>query len=407
MKQPMKVAIIGNGVAGVMTAAELRKHEPDPEALRIDIYTQEPFDYYSRVRLPELFGSDLTAYDLSVYDRNWYVNRAVTVHRGAQATGLDRARKEIVLADGTRVPYDRLVLATGAEAVKPGFEGADLPGVFTIREYADADTVRHHAARAGGDAVVIGGGLLGLETASHLKKAGSGRVSVIEIAPRLLPRQLDETGAALLASRLREAGLGILTGAEVAAVTGKNEAEGVKLADGRVIAARTVVICMGIRPRIGLAEAAGLSVNRGVLVNENLATSDPAIFAAGDAAEFEGTVWGIIPAAIEQARAAAAGILGLKGAAYRPTVPRTTLKTAGVSLTSVGEVTGTLEGKRVFTLLEPVTGRYEKYILTEGILTGAILFGGTEHLSYVTRMIGKPVDAAEIERYVSGERYAA
>lgn len=407
MKTPMKVVIIGNGVAGVMTAAELRKRVPEPAALLIDIYTQEPFDYYSRVRLPELFGSDLTAFDLSVYDRRWYGSRAVTVHRGAQVTGLDRTRKEIVLAAGTRVPYDRLVLAAGAEAVRPALEGVELPGVFTIREYADADTVRDYTARVGGDAVVIGGGLLGLETAAHLKKAGSGRVTVIELAPRLLPRQLDETGAALLASRLEEAGLGILTGAAVAEVTGENAAEGVRLTDGRVIEARTVVICMGIRPRIGLAEAAGLAVNRGVLVNESLATSDPAIFAAGDIAEFDGTVWGIIPAAIEQARTAAAGVLGLPDATYRPTVPRTTLKTAGVSLTSVGEVTGKLEGKRIFTLLEPETGRYEKYVLTDGVLTGAILFGSTEHLSFVTRMIGKPVEAAELTEYVRHGQYAA
>ncbi len=242
----------------------------------------------------------------------------------------------MVLADGTIETYDRLVLATGARNWVPPIVGADLAGVYTLRSLEDARLLRECADRVS-CAVMIGGGLLGLDMSAALR-AHHIEVTVVEALPWLLPRQLDREGAAVLQQAIEQMGITVVTGDQVAAIAGDGRVERLELKSGRAIPAEMVVVSTGIRSNLTLAQGAGLACNRGVVVDEQLRTSHPDIYAVGDVAEFAGRVWGIIPAAIAQARAAAAQITGRGAAPYADIVPSTTLKVTGIDVASIGEV---------------------------------------------------------------------
>ncbi|OQY20643.1 MAG: hypothetical protein B6I34_08530, partial [Anaerolineaceae bacterium 4572_32.1] len=306
----------------------------------------------------------------------------------------------LVLADSSRVEYDRLLLATGARAFVPPFDGAGKKGVFTLRSLDDALAIKRQAQVAS-TAAVIGGGLLGLETARALLSANLD-VTVIEFAPHLLPRQLDEEGAQVLQSRLEAMGLRILTGAATEAILGDERATGVQLGDGRVVDGQVVLISTGIRSRVELAREAGLEVNRGLVVDEHLRTSAPGVYAAGDVAEFEGQVYGIIPAAIEQAQVAAANMVagpstgsGRSSAVYSGTVPSTTLKIAGIDLTCLGQATATGDEFTILRQSDRANGIYRRLALREGKIVGAILLGDKQDVRVLKKLIstGRDVSA--------------
>jgi nitrite reductase (NADH) large subunit len=399
MPEPLRVAIVGNGVAGVMVASRLRALAPSPAALEITLYAREPHQYYFRVRLPEVFASAATAEDLAVYKPAWYADRSIRVLTGEEVARVDPAARRLFTASGREAAWDELVLCTGADCFKPPIPGIDKRGVITVREYADADAVRARLDGRTRQAVVVGGGLLGLEAAHHLRAARLESVTIVEVAPRLLPRQLDAPGAAMLRRAVESAGCAVVPGAQVAEILGDEEVRGQRLADGRELPAQTVLVSAGIAPRVGLARAMGCEVRRGIVVDEHMRTSVPHVWAAGDAAEFQGVVWGIIPAAMEQAPVAAAGILGDAAAVYRQTVPQNTLKVAGVNLTSIGKAI--LEPAeealhRVVAKADDERLRYEKYVLRDGTLVGCILLGSRENYGFATGRIGKPVTEEEI-----------
>jgi nitrite reductase (NADH) large subunit len=396
----LKAVVIGNGIAGVMVAAKLRELEPAEEKLGIEIYTQEPHEYYSRIRLPEVFYSKLRAEDLQIYKPEWYERKRIRVCKNQGAERIDRGRKRLVLKGGAEVPYDRLVLCMGAESFKPPIENSELDGVFTVREYGDADAIRRHTTAGTRHAAVIGGGLLGLEAARHLQSPGVEDVTIVEIFPRLLPKQLDENGSMLLRRIVEGPTCKVILGAKVAAFVGEKRVRGIRLEDGRELPAETVLISSGISPRTRLAREAGLEVNKGVVVDERLQTSDPDIFAAGDLAEFQGIVWGIIPAAMDHAPVVAANLLGRGPVAYRQTIPQNTLKVAGVSLTSIGKVLiekREAESYQVVERLDERRMRYEKYVLREGILEGCILLGSRDNYGFAVQGVGKAVTAEQIK----------
>jgi NAD(P)H-nitrite reductase large subunit len=399
MADPLRVVIVGNGIAGVMVAAKLRAQEPDPGRLQVEIYTREPFEYYSRIRLPEIFASDLSAQDLEIYKQGWYADRHIQVYKNQEVVRLERESRRVITRNGTAIPYDELVLCSGADSFKPPIRNADLDGVFTIREYGDADAIRKYVTAGTRHAVVVGGGLLGLETARFIEGPGIEGVTVVEIMPRLLPRQLDQAGSRMLQAMLEGPRCVILTGAQVSSFLGDRKVRAVQLSDGRELPAETVLISAGISPRISLAREAGLAVRKGVIVDECLRTSDPHVWAAGDIAEFQGVVWGIIPAALDHAPVVASNILGKAPAVYRQTIPQNTLKVAGISVTSIGKVTfekGEEPRYQVIEKADEAHRRYEKYVMQNGLLVGCILLGSRDNFGFATQRIGKPTTSEEV-----------
>ena len=397
MASPLRIVVIGNGIAGTMTAAKLRQLEPDPDRLRVEIYSREPFEYYSRIRLPEVFSSRLNAEDLKIYKADWYAGRHIDVFKNQEVVRIDRAARRIRMRSGAEVPYDELVLCMGADSYKPPIGNLDLDGVFTIREYGDADALRSYLTAGTRHAVVIGGGLLGLEAARFIQVPGVETVTVVELFPRLLPRQLDETGSKLLVKLVERQGCRIILGVQVLELLGQRQVQGLRLADGRQLPAQTVLISAGISPRVSMAREAGLEVKRGVVVDEHLRTSDPHIWAAGDLVDFQGIVWGIIPAALDHAPVVAGNILG-GGLSYRQTIPQNTLKVAGINVTSIGKVVlehGEADRFGVVERLQEENSRYEKYVLEDGVLAGCILLGSRENFSFAMQRIGKPVTRDE------------
>ncbi|MDR2897424.1 MAG: FAD-dependent oxidoreductase, partial [Spirochaetaceae bacterium] len=335
---------------------------------------------------------------------------------------VDREKKQILLDNGETADYDVLIFAVGASPNRFPIEGNSGEGIFTLRTLAEAQAIKEYVHGHPGESAVIGGGLLGLEAAHAMKDAGSALVRVFEIAPWLLPRQLDEDAAALLVKRLIAMGIEVVTGASVQAFTLDNDhVSGLVLKDGRSFPAQAAVLSMGVRSNTSLASRCGLGVNRGILTDDRMATSDPAIFAVGDCAEFGGIVWGIIPAALEQAAVAADSAWEYLNSVfafapekpeqskrYVQTVPKTALKVAGVSVQSIGKAVLSAEEKAsgLYTAHSHTAGegdqvRYESYVTErneagEDILKGAILYGSREHQGEVSALMNKAVTKADI-----------
>ena len=391
----MKHVIVGNGVAGVTAAQAIVRADSSAE---VHLFGAEPYPYYRRPRLWEFIAGETEREALYFRPAGWYAGRGIRLHLGVRATALDPAARILDLDDGSRLEYDRLLLATGGRPFVPPCEGTDKAGVFTLRTMEDALAIKAYAQKVS-TAVVIGGGLLGLETARALRAAGLD-VTVVEFAPHLLPRQLDAEGAEVLQSLLEAQGLRILTSGATVAVLGDGRAVGVRLKDGRQVPGGLVLFSTGIRSNVALAQAAGLEVNRGIVVDGQLQTrrvdGHPAedVFAAGDAAEFAGRVYGIIPAAVEQARVAAANMVAPGSGVYAGTLPSTTLKVAGAELASLGE--STVEGGAYTQLrrADMAAGHYRKFVLREGRIVGAILLNDKERARPVTRLIERGVDVS-------------
>jgi len=290
------------------------------------------------------------------------------------------------------VEYDRLLLATGGRPFVPPCEGRDKDGVFTLRTLEDALAIKAYAQKVS-TAVVIGGGLLGLETARALRTAGLG-VTVVEFAPHLLPRQLDAEGAQVLQALLGAQGLRIITGGATEAILGDGHADGIRLRDGRGVDGEQVLFSTGIRSEVALAQGAGLDVNRGIVVDGHLQTSAEDVFAVGDAAEFDGRVYGIIPAAVEQAGVAAANMVAPGSSTHTGTIPATTLKVAGAELTSLGECV--VEGDEYIQVrhVDMAAGLYRKVVLHEGRIVGAILLNDKERTRPITQLTERGVDVS-------------
>jgi nitrite reductase (NADH) large subunit len=364
-----RYVIIGGGVAGVTAAQSLRALDPTCE---IVLLAEEPYPYYYRPKLWEFLAGKVAQDALFFRPAEWYASQRIDFRLTTPAASIHPAEHQVALGGGERLAYDRLLLATGARPFTPPVPGFERSGVFCLRTLDDAIAIR---ARAAGrrNAVVLGGGLLGLETA-HALAAGGLAVTVVEVAPHLLPRQVDREGAAVLQKHLEATGLRIVTGTEAAVLTGAADVQGISLKDGVQLAADLVLFSTGIIPRVELARAAGLAVNRGVVVDEHLRTDAEDLFAAGDAAEHNHTVYGLIQPAIEQARAAAEQMAGSAKAVYPGTMSSATLKIVGIDLASLGEAT---VDDAAYTILRKATaaGEYVRLTLKDGVLVGAIFLG--------------------------------
>ena len=391
-------AIVGGGVAGVTAARSLAQSAPGPDD-QIHIFNSEPYPYYPRPLLWKYIAGGKDKESLFAKPLSWYEANGVAFHVGTRVTAVDTEGHALTLEGGALVPYDRLLLTTGAHPFVPPVEGAHKRGVFTLRTLDDAVAIKEHAESVP-SAVVIGGGLLGLETALAIRSAGP-EVHVLEIAEHLLPRQLDREGATVLRGLLESSGLKLSTGVMVEAILGEEHVEGVRVQDGRVVEGGLVLFSAGIRCRAHLAREAGLKVNRGAVVDVTMRTSAPGVYAAGDVAEFEGEIHGIIPAAVDQAGIAAANMVEPGSAIYAGTLPSTTLKVAGAQVTSVGEYSptqhndGDVRSYHVVRHADAERGIYRKVVLRDGRMVGVITINDPRRGALARQLIDRETMVAE------------
>lgn len=390
----MHHVIIGSGVAGITAALELSRRQAGP----VDVYTDEPHPYYYRPQLSHFMAGEISLNELLKRSPEWYAQRGIQLHLNTPVSRLDPDRKQILLAGGTPVAYDCLLVAAGSLPIVPRMEGATQAGVFTWRTLSDALAIKERAARCR-QAVVIGGGLLGLEAAHGLHKAGLD-VTVLEFFPRLLPRQLDQEGATLLQQLTEGLGLRVAVGAETQALLGDGEVTGVRLKDGREFPAQLVVVATGVRCNVALAAGTALATDRGLIVDEHMATNLPDIYAAGDIASFQGRTWAIAPVAQAQGRVAAANMAG-DPQVYEAAPPATTLKIVGLDLTSVGTTQPEpgAEGYVETRETDIAAGRYKKLVLKEGRLVGAIVIGDKALAKKLEGMVAEktPLTVEEVQ----------
>ncbi len=368
----MTYVIVGGGIAGVTAAQKLRTLD---SAAPVILVEAEPIPYYLRPGLIEVLAGQKGLEGITPYPRGWFETRGIDYRLGEAAVGLDLARREVVLASGRRLPFTRLLLATGAEPLRPPIPGVDLPGVFTLRTAADVERIRTWA-EGRRRAVVLGGGWLGLEAANALRRFLE-EVVVLARGPWPLSRQLDREAGQILGALLRDKGLEVRGAVEATAIRGKGEAEEVHLSTGEILPTDLVLIAIGVRPRVALAQDAGLFVQNGLVVNDFLETSVPGVYAAGDVAEWQGRVYGIVLAAREQALVAAQNMVEPWSVRYAGTPPAQRLKVAGVDLLVLGD-TQPLGGPYTEERVEE-KDRYAKFVLNEKrILVGAIVLGYPE-----------------------------
>jgi len=364
----MRYAIIGAGVAGTTAAQAVRETDPEGE---IRVFTQEPYAFYTRIRLPELVAGRVAPERLILKGEAWFRENRIDLHVGERVT---EVRKDplTVVSGKAAYPVDRLLLATGGYAFVPPLPGSDLDGVFTLRTMDDALRIAQRAKGAS-KAVVIGGGLLGLEAGNGLRLLGL-RVAVAEVAQRLLPRQTDPQGAVVLRGAMEKMGFEFHLGAQSKEIQAEGgQARRLLMGDGRTLEGDLFLISAGVRPYLELARQLGLEVGLGVKVDDRMETCVPGVYAAGDAVEHRGVYYGIWPAAEEQGRVA--GVNMASGELlYRGTVMSNTLKVAGIELVSAGEIDpeGKLESELVS---EPVKGIYRKVVYRDGRLVGCVLIG--------------------------------
>jgi len=389
----MRIVIVGNGIAGLTVARTALQGDP---SLEVTLYSDEPYAYYPRPRLIDLIANDGDPTSIVQYPGEWYAKHGIRQVLGGRVTRVVPEEHRIHLSDGSIEAYDVLVLATGARGWMPPVVGIESPGVFGLRSMADALAIRERARKAR-SAAIIGGGLLGLDLSVALRAQGL-EVSVIELLPRLLPRQLDDAGAALLSHAMAERGVGVLTGHPCSRIEARDGGLTIALQEGPELYTDMIVVAVGVRPNTELAQQAGIASQRGVLVDEHLATNAPDIYACGDVAEYAGHVWGIIPAAVAQARVLGRHLTGDTDASYADIVPSTTLKVTGIDLASLGEVNPP-DGAAYTAVVrsDEHANRYCKLVLKQGHIVGAIVMGDRERAGPIAQLISEGADITGYE----------
>jgi NAD(P)H-nitrite reductase large subunit len=384
------VVVIGNGIAGVTAADHLRRRHPETT---IDLVADEPHHLYNRMGISRLVYGRSAMQGLYLNPDAWYEERGITAWLNTRARSIDRANRAVALGTGETLPYDRVILATGSRSHVPPIEGFGVQGTGVLRTAADAMALRAFAQLDGSRrAAIAGGGLLGLEAAYALHKLGI-RTTVLERSGSLLRRQLDARAGELLRQYLEALGIEVLLGAETARAVGATRLRAIELRDGRRLEAHILLVAAGIAPNVELARDAGLTVNRGVIVDDRMRTDDPAIFAAGDVTEHRGELPGLWPTAVAQAEVAAENAAG-GDRVYEGVVPVTILKVVGIELTSLGRFEAS-PGEEAIALEDAATGRYRKLVIADGRIAGAILLGHGGDVAAVRTAIARGFDVSE------------
>ena len=401
LSQPHLV-VVGNGMAGCRAVEEILAR--DPGKFRITIFGAEPRVNYNRIMLSPVLAGEKSFEDIIINDQAWYDDNGIELISGDPVVSIDRSAKAVMTKGGKSVSYDQLLLATGSDPFIIPVPGKDLPGVVTFRDLDDVDKMLE-AAKDGGAAVVIGGGLLGLEAAHGLSLQGM-KVTVIHLMPTLMERQLDEAAGWLLKAELERRGQAILTQADTGEVYGDGKVEGVRLKDGTEIPASIVVMAVGIRPSTTLARDAGLAVGRGIQVDDHMVTSDADVLAVGECVEHDGNVYGLVAPLWEMCRSLADGLLGSENP-YRGSVTSTKLKVSGIDVFSAGDFAGG-EGCEDIVLRDATRGVYKRVIVKEDRVIGAVLYGDTADGSWYFDLLKRGENIAEIrDALIFGQAFAS
>ena len=396
------LVVIGNGMAGCRAVEELLAR--DPTRYRVTIFGAEPRVNYNRIMLSPVLAGEKCFDDIVINDASWYANNGIALLAGDPVIAINREAKTVTTRGGVSEAYDKLLIATGSDPFIIPVPGKDLPGVIAFRDMDDVDTMLA-AADAGGDAVVIGGGLLGLEAAHGLTLRGM-KVTVIHLMPTLMERQLDEAAGWLLKNALEARGQTILTGADTAEIVGDDRVEGVKLKDGTLIPASLVVMAVGIRPSVALARDAGLAVGRGIQVDDHMITSDPAVLAVGECVEHDGQVYGLVAPLWDMCRSLADGLVE-QPSGYRGSVTSTKLKVSGIDVFSAGDFSGG-DGCEDIVLRDASRGVYKRVIVRDDRIVGAVLYGDTADGSWYFDLLKKQEDVSDLrDLLIFGQAFAS
>ena len=403
-----RIVVVGNGMAGARLADELLRRDP---AVQVTVLGAERQPAYNRILLSDVLAGKRVADDIVLAEREGAVRRL-----GVEVVHIDRGARTVSVDTGASFAYDELVLATGSTAFVPpvhgiaGASGRLLPGVHVFRTVEDCAAIAAEAGRAT-RAIVVGGGLLGLEAARGLLQHGL-QVELVHAAAHLMEQQLDARGGAVLRAAVEALGVRVHLGGRATAVTGGRRVSGVGLADGRHVAGDLVVLACGVRPQVGLARGAGLQVERGVLVDDRLRTSDPHIFAIGECAQHRGTVYGLVSPAWDQA-AVVAVLLSGGDATYAGSRTTTRLKAMDLDVAAMGETDLGLDdcadGVEVLQWADPVRGVYKKVTVRDGVVVGAVLLGDLSTVGTLTQAFERrtPLPAERLHLLFAGVGVAA
>jgi nitrite reductase (NADH) large subunit len=390
--------IIGNGVAGARAAVKIREADQKGE---IHIFTEEAYPFYYRVRFPEYVAGEVTIQNLTIHTKEWYQSKEIGIHLEEGVTEVNTAKKEVTSQKGKRYPYDLLLMATGGNAFIPPIKGTEKKGVFTLRTMKDAIGMKEFSGGVK-QAILIGAGLVGLETGGALLKRGI-KVAVIEYNPRILPRQVDPEGAKILQGKMESMGFSFFLNGQSEEILGKETVEGLRLKDGRIVDGQMVIVSAGVKPNVKLAQAIGLETKNGILVNDRLEAKIEGIFAAGDVAEHRGRVYGIWPAAQRQGETAGVNMAG-GSILYEGTVVSNTLKVVGIDLTASGDIDA--EGKlECVVKSEKEKNIYRKVIFKEDKIVGCILLGNIKGNSDILNAIEKQVNVKDLKSFILEENF--
>ncbi|MEM9572770.1 MAG: nitrite reductase large subunit NirB [Pseudomonadota bacterium] len=398
-----QLVVIGNGMAPGRVLETI--FETAPDRFDVTIFNAEPRVNYNRIMLSPVLSGEQSYDEIIIHGDDWYADHGVTLHKGHKVVSIDRSSKTVTSAPGETATYDKLLIATGSNPFIIPLSGHDLPGVLAYRDLDDVHRMIDYAT-SGGRAVVIGGGLLGLEAAAGLLAQGMD-VTVLHLMPTLMERQLDPAAGYLLEKELSGRGIDIRTKANTKAILGDEKVEGVQLEDGTEIACDLVVMAVGIRPNLELADEAGLEVGRGIKVDAAMRTSDPDIFSVGECVEFEGNCYGLVAPLYEQARVAGAVLCGSDAHAFTHSETSTKLKVTGVDLFSAGDFADG-DDREEIVFRDASRGVYKRLILEGDRLIGAVLYGDTADGAWFFSKIknAEPIDPDSRDTLIFGPNFA-
>lgn len=400
---PMRkqLVVIGNGMAPGRVLEHL--FETGEPGYEVTIFNAEPRVNYDRIMLSPVLSGEKQFEDIVIHDDAWYAERGITLHKGRPVIDINRAQRTVTALDGTSARYDKLLLATGSTPFIPPLPGAGLDGVVTYRDLDDVEAMLA-AAAPGRRAVVIGGGLLGLEAAAGLEQRGM-HVTVVHLGPTLMERQLDAAAGFLLREALVARGIDVITGGNTRALIGEDRVTAVELEDGRTLPADIVVVAVGIRPNVTLAEGAGLAVNRGIIVDDQLYTSDPDIMALGECVEHRGSCYGLVAPLYDMARVVAAALKGQAGS-YQGSTVSTKLKVTGIDVYSAGDFADG-EQREEIVLRDAARKTYKRLTIEHNKIIGIVLFGETRDGPWFYQQLKDGTDITDLrDTLIFGQAYA-
>jgi len=396
-----RLIVIGNGMAGMRTVEEILKL--DAEAYDITVFGAEPYGNYNRIMLSPVLAGDKTIDEIMINDEQWYVDNNITLYKGKTVVDIDRKERKVIIDDGSEHEYDRLLIATGSNPFIIPLPGHDLEGVIAFRDINDVDMMID-AAKGDGHAVVIGGGLLGLEAANGLMQQGM-KVTVLHIVDTLMERQMDSVAGKMLRKSLEERGMEILMPASTKEIIGDGRVEKVILEDGREIDASIVVMAVGIRPNIELASKVGIHCERGIVVNDTMQTFDPRVYSVGECVQHRGETYGLVAPLFEMAKVCANHLVQHGIALYEGSVTSTKLKVTGIDLFSAGDFTGD-ENTEELVFQDASRGVYRKLVIEDNKVKGAVMYGDTIDGSWYFDLMRDETDITDFrEKILFGQAH--